>query len=78
MVGNALSLRWGVTPVTVPKFEFVQDMFFLGSQLSTQTGFTREGDLAVAVVGMPIGVRGNTNLLRVIRVPEPKQDIRRA
>ena len=75
--GNRLSLRWGVIPVSVPGFEFVQDMFYEGSKLALETGLTKEGELAVAVVGMPIGVAGNTNLLRIIRVPEPKQNIRR-
>lgn len=70
-VGNRLSLRWGVIPVAVSEFDFVQNMFFEGSKLAVDTGYTKDGDLVVAVVGMPIGEAGNTNLLRVIRTPEP-------
>ena len=55
----------------VPSYKRIQEMFYQGSQLAKDTGYARDNDLAVAVVGMPIGVPGNTNLLRVIRVPEP-------
>jgi pyruvate kinase len=66
-----LCLRWGVVSVMVPSYDRVQDMFHQGSELAKSTGYAADNDLAVAVVGMPIGVAGNTNLLRVIRVPEP-------
>jgi pyruvate kinase len=66
-----LCLRWGVVSVMVPSYNRVQEMFHQGSELAKSTGYAADNDLAVAVVGMPIGVAGNTNLLRVIRVPEP-------
>ena len=76
-VGRRLSLRWGVTPIQVMKYETVQDMFYTGSELALQTGYAKEGELAVAVVGMPIGVGGTTNLVRVISLPEPMPDVHR-
>jgi pyruvate kinase len=76
-VGNRLSLRWGVAPVRVYDFEFVQNMFFEGSKLAAETGYTKDGDIIVAVVGMPIGQPGNTNLLRIITTPEPEPVIQR-
>jgi len=69
--GTRLSLRWGVLPVNTSRFATVQQMFHEGSVAAVQMGYAKHGDLIVAVVGMPIGVPGNTNLLRVIRVPEP-------
>lgn len=66
-----LCLRWGVVSVMVPSYQRIQEMFHQGSELAKATGYAKDNDLAVAVVGMPIGVPGNTNLLRVIRVPEP-------
>ena len=47
-------------------------MFKLGSDVSIQTGIAKNKDYVVVVAGMPIGIPGNTNLLRVIQVPEPK------
>ncbi|MCZ6538580.1 MAG: pyruvate kinase [Chloroflexi bacterium] len=69
--GAKLALRWGVIPVVVTQFERVQDMFYAGSQLALETKIAKEGDVIVAVVGLPIGVPGTTNLLRVITLPEP-------
>jgi len=67
-----LLLRWGVIPVPAPKFSKVQAMFYMGSEVCINTGIAKNKDYVVAVVGMPIGVPGNTNLLRVINLPEPK------
>ena len=67
-----LLLRWGVIPVPAPKFSKVQAMFYMGSEICINTGIAKNKDYVVAVVGMPIGVPGNTNLLRVINIPEPK------
>ncbi len=69
--GAKLALRWGVIPVVVKKHLNIQDMFTAGSDLALETKIAKEGDVIVAVVGLPIGVPGTTNLLRVIKLPEP-------
>lgn len=76
-VGRKLSLRWGVMPMEVPTYNTVQEMFYAGSELALAAGYAKENDLALVVVGMPIGIGGTTNLLRVITLPEPKSDVRR-
>ena len=76
-VGRRLSLRWGIVPLIVPYFETVQDMFYEGSELAIKTGYAKKGEIAIAVVGMPIGIGGSTNLLRVITLPEPISDVHR-
>ena len=68
-----LSLRWGVIAVNAPKLMWVQEIFLEGSRAALESGFSSDGDLAVVVAGMPIGVPGNTNMLRVVRIPEPKR-----
>ena len=67
-----LALRWGVIPVIVEQFDHVQEMFYAGSQMVLETKIAKEGDSIVMVMGLPIGVAGTTNLLRVITLPEPK------
>ncbi len=68
--GAKLALRWGVIPVVVERFEQHRDMFYAGSRLVLDTSIAREGDVIVVVAGLPIGVAGTTNLLRVITLPE--------
>jgi pyruvate kinase len=70
--GRRLALRWGVTSLEAPKLNSIQWMFHEASRAAKQTGLARDGDFIAAVVGMPIGLPGNTNLLRVISVPEPR------
>jgi pyruvate kinase len=72
--GAKLSLRWGVIPVIAQRFDTVQDMFQAGSELALESGIAREGDVVVTVMGLPIGIPGTTNLLRVITLPEPPSD----
>jgi pyruvate kinase len=69
--GAKLALRWGVIPVVVPEYFNIQDMFTAGSELALETKIAKQGDVIIAVVGLPIGVPGTTNLLRVITLPEP-------
>lgn len=70
--GQKLALRWGVLSIQAPKLLDIAHMFYEGSQAALTTGHAAEGDLAVAVMGVPIGVPGNTNLLRVMFLPEPQ------
>ena len=48
-------------------------MFREGSKAAIESGVAGAGDRAVAVMGVPVGVPGNTNLLRVISLPEPDE-----
>ena len=73
-VGRALALRWGVVVVTTPRPDSVSEMFRVGSRIALATGLAKEHERAVAVIGVPIGVHGSTNLLRVIDLPEPEPE----
>ncbi len=69
--GAKLALRWGVIPVAVKKHSNIQDIFTEASNLAIETKIAKKGDTIVAVAGLPIGVSGTTNMLRVITLPEP-------
>lgn len=69
--GAKLALRWGVIPVVVKQYYEIQEMFSAGSSLALETKIAKAGDVIVAVLGLPIGIPGTTNLLRVITIPEP-------
>jgi pyruvate kinase len=63
-----LSLVWGVVPVLVPPFEGVDGMLAAVSDALLDAGYVRPGDLIVITAGLPPGVRGTTNLVKVHRI----------
>ncbi|MDP6823445.1 MAG: pyruvate kinase [Dehalococcoidia bacterium] len=71
-VGRGLALRWGVIVITAPRPNSIDEMFRLGSSVALDSGLVKKRERAVAVIGVPIGVHGSTNLLRVIDLPEPE------
>ena len=68
VVQRRLTLRWGVTAVTVPKIGNVDDFFAVGEQTARTVAGLEPGSLVVLVAGLPIGVPGGTNLLRVLTI----------
>ena len=67
-VRRRLALAWGVQPHLSSRITSVDDLFAHGTNLALQVGAAKEGDLIVIVCGIPIGVPGGTNLLKVERV----------
>ena len=67
-VQRLLTLRWGVNPVIVPKITNVDDFFAMGEEFAVKMNGLKSGDLIVLVAGLPIGVQGGTNLLRVLNI----------
>ena len=68
-VQRRLTLRWGVSPVTVRSPHSLEDIFSQGVKQALSNGCAAPGDLLVLVAGVPIGVPGGTNLLRVMTIP---------
>ena len=68
-VQRLLTLRWGVTPVIVHKLQTVEDFFTRGAEQAISSTYAEPGSVVVLVAGVPIGVPGGTNLLRVMTVP---------
>ena len=65
---QSLTLSWGVQPVITGAIKQVDDFFERAQQgARTFPGITR-GDCVVLVAGLPIGVPGGTNLLRVLTI----------
>ncbi len=69
-VAAGLKLVWGVYPVLCPPTQTTDEMFGAAIQASLREGLIREGDLVVITAGVPVGVPGTTNLLRVETVGE--------
>ena len=60
-----LSMSWGVTPVMVTYRDNYEDLFNHAVEVVSNAGFVRDGELVVLTAGVPIGVAGTTNLLKV-------------
>lgn len=65
---RALTLSWGVLPVTTAPARDVGDFFVRVQQEAIKVSGVGSGTLVVLVAGLPIGVPGGTNLLRVLSV----------
>lgn len=63
-----LLLSWGVYPFEVTEPSDVTGLLAQGVKLSLETGVARKGDLIVITAGIPIGMAGTTNLLKVEKV----------
>jgi len=68
-VQRKLTLLWGVIPITVEKLHTVDDFFNKALSESILQMNLKPKDLLVLVAGLPIGVSGGTNLLRIMTVP---------
>ena len=65
---RALNLSWGVLPVTTEPIRNVDDFFARVQQEATKIPGVTAGTQVVLVAGLPVGVPGGTNLLRVLSV----------
>jgi len=68
VVLERMMLRWGVYPFQTTVPSSVEELFATGARLAGELGLARPGDLIVITGGIPIGVTGSTNLLKVEEV----------
>lgn len=64
-VQRQLSLSWGVLPYLVPEATSTDEMFDVGVEKALESKLVRNGDLVVITAGLPIGMSGTTNILKV-------------
>ncbi len=60
-----LNLSWGVKPVFLEDIDDMEELIVVAAREAKKEGLVEDGDLLVLTAGMPLGVSGNTNLLRV-------------
>lgn len=63
-----LSLSWGVEPVLVKDMRNTDEMIAMSETTLKGMGIVSEGDVLVIVAGVPLGVKGNTNMMKLNRV----------
>lgn len=69
-VTRRLRLVWGVSPLMIKDRHTTDELVNEAILEAIQAGLVREGDLVVLTAGVPVGVPGSTNLLKVHTVGE--------
>ena len=67
-VERQLALVWGVLPHLAPDPQDTDDMVRIALEKAKACGLAQVGERVVIAAGVPFGVRGTTNLIRVERV----------
>lgn len=60
-----MALVWGVTPVMIPEFSTIDEMIGLIEKTAKGRGYVVSGDSLIIIAGMPFGVGGQTNFMKV-------------
>jgi pyruvate kinase len=60
-----MALVWGVYPLLVPQFNTIDEMIAVITQTTIDEQLVRRGDTLVIIAGVPFGVGGQTNLLKI-------------
>lgn len=62
---HQLGVVWGVQPVHMPSSSNTDDMVQSSVDAVRDAGFLSDGDIAIITAGVPTGVSGTTNLIKV-------------
>ncbi len=64
-VWRQLNLSWGVIPVLIDEEKSTDELFDHAVAAGVRTGVIRDGELVVLTAGVPLGICGTTNLMKV-------------
>lgn len=64
-VCRQLNLSWGVTPVLIEEKKDIFELFKHSVSVSKARGLLKSDDIAVITSGIPIGISGTTNIMKV-------------
>ena len=59
------NLSWGVTPLLIAEEKNTDDLFDHAVEAAVRTKMIQDGELVVLTAGVPLGISGTTNLLKV-------------
>lgn len=68
MVYRQMALMFGVSPLLIEKKDDAEELFAAAVKASVDAGLISHGDKVVITAGVPLGVAGNTNMVRVVEV----------
>ena len=62
---NQLAVSWGIRTYRVPYVTHTDDMIWQVDQVLQAQGLAKRGDQVIILAGMPPGVTGSTNSMRI-------------
>ena len=65
VVCRQLNLAWGVTPLLIAVEHDTFELFDHAIQAVEKAGYLNDGELAVLTAGVPLGISGTTNIIKV-------------
>ena len=69
-IKNQLSIVWGINPIKVLNFKDTDNLIDASMEASVKKRYLKSGDLVVLTAGVPTGIAGSTNLLKIENVSE--------
>ncbi len=63
-----LSLVWGVTPIEIGVVHTVDELLEGATEILKFKNLVKEGDFIVITAGVPVGVSGSTNMIKVVKI----------
>ena len=60
-----MNMSWGVEPLLIDEQNNTDELFNRAVQAAKEAGYVEAGDIVVITAGVPIGVSGTTNLMKV-------------
>ena len=67
-VCRQVNMLWGVRPLLIDKKETAEELFKEGVRKAEEAGYVKKGDIVVITAGVPLGISGKTNMIRVVEV----------
>ena len=64
-VQRQLSVSWGITPLMMDLATSTDELIEKSTALAKEHGYLHDGELAVVTAGVPVGVSGTTNMIKI-------------
>ena len=64
-VQRQLSVSWGITPLMMDLAASTDELIEKSTALAKEHGYLHDGELAVVTAGVPVGVSGTTNMIKI-------------
>ena len=64
-VQRQLSLSWGITPLMMSLAHSTDELIEMSTALAKENGYLHNGELAIVTAGVPVGVSGTTNMIKI-------------
>ena len=64
-IQRQLSLSWGITTLLMGPAKSTDELIEMSTALAQKNGYLHNGELAVVTAGVPVGVSGTTNMIKI-------------